>query len=67
MVAMQYLHATGRRIQVRIEEEETEEKDEEEEEEEGDNIVPQAGTIALAGSLSLGFLRYFKNLGINFQ
>ena len=33
----------------------------------GDNIVPQAGTIALAGSLSLGFLRYFKNLGINFQ
>ena len=63
MVAMQYLHATGRRIQGRIEEEEKKE----EEEEEGDNIVPQAGTIALAGSLSLGFLRYFKNLGINFQ
>ena len=64
MVAMQYLHATGRPIQVRIEEEEREEKDEEEE---GDNIVPQAGTIALVGSLSLGFQRYFKNLGINFQ
>ena len=56
MVTMQYLHATG----VCIEEEEKEEEGE-------DNIVLQAGTIALAGSLSLGFLRYFKNLGINFQ